>query len=204
MIMPTRIAVAFTRDPWGNVLATAILVGMIISVVYGISAFLTNPGTPLSQLPVWIIPALCVIGCGVAGYLWYVEATMAQAICGPIGHCQTVQESEYTRLFGILPVGLLGLAGYVAVLIAWFISRFSHPKLADPASLVLLGMTAFGILFSIYLTFLEPFVIGASCLWCLTSAVLMTVLFYLNIAPGKLAFIHLLEKPGDLTPPVSP
>jgi uncharacterized membrane protein len=27
---------------------------------------------------------------------------------------------------------------------------------------------------SVYLTFLEPFVIGATCAWCLTSAVLMT------------------------------
>ena len=36
-------------------------------------------------------------------------------------------------------------------------------------------MSAFGLIFSIYLTFLEPFVIGATCAWCLTSAILMTM-----------------------------
>jgi uncharacterized membrane protein len=48
----------------------------------------------------------------------------------------------------------------------------------------LFGITLFGILFSIYLTFLEPFVIGATCIWCLSSAVIMTILFLL--AAGKL------------------
>jgi uncharacterized membrane protein len=37
-------------------------------------------------------------------------------------------------------------------------------------------MVAGGVLFSIYLTFLEPFVIGATCAWCLSSAVIMTLL----------------------------
>jgi len=35
-------------------------------------------------------------------------------------------------------------------------------------------MAWFGVLFTIYLTFLEPFVIGATCMWCITSAILMT------------------------------
>ncbi len=34
-------------------------------------------------------------------------------------------------------------------------------------------MALFGLAFSTYLTFLEPFVIGATCAWCLTSAVCM-------------------------------
>jgi uncharacterized membrane protein len=64
--------------------------------------------------------------------------------------------------------------------------------------LALLGLTAFGVLFSIYLTFLEPFVIGATCAWCLTSAIVMTALFWLSLAPAKLALSNLLprEQPG--------
>ena len=50
--------------------------------------------------------------------------------------------------------------------------------MADLAKLAMVGMTWFGILFSIYLTFLEPFVIGATCVWCLTSAVVTTSLFW--------------------------
>ena len=42
-------------------------------------------------------------------------------------------------------------------------------------------MTFGGTLFSIYLTFLEPFVIGAVCAWCLTSAVVMTLLLVVAV-----------------------
>jgi uncharacterized membrane protein len=39
-----------------------------------------------------------------------------------------------------------------------------------------------GAIFSIYLTFLEPFVIGATCLWCLSSAVIMTAILLILVA----------------------
>jgi uncharacterized membrane protein len=39
-------------------------------------------------------------------------------------------------------------------------------------------------MFSIYLTFLEPFVIGATCIWCLTSAVIITLIMLLSALPG--------------------
>jgi uncharacterized membrane protein len=55
------------------------------------------------------------------------------------------------------------------------------------------GMAAFGTLFSIYLTFLEPFVIGATCAWCLTSAILITILMLLAIRPAKTAFHKLRQ-----------
>jgi len=46
------------------------------------------------------------------------------------------------------------------------------------------GLAAGGTLFSIYLTFLEPFVIGATCAWCLTSAIIMTALLWLTAGPA--------------------
>jgi uncharacterized membrane protein len=84
------------------------------------------------------------------------------------------------------------------IFLAWIIGQMSNQRLAAYASLVLLGMTTFGVLFSIYLTFLEPFVIGATCAWCLTSAIIMILLLWLSLAPGKAAFILLLygEKHG--------
>jgi uncharacterized membrane protein len=47
------------------------------------------------------------------------------------------------------------------------------------------GMTAFGVLFSLYLTFLEPFVIRAVCAWCITSSVIMTLLMLLSLKPAR-------------------
>jgi uncharacterized membrane protein len=88
----------------------------------------------------------------------------------------------------------LGLLGYAAILIVWIVARFGHGPLAGLAWSALLAMTLFGTLFSIYLTFLEPFVIGATCAWRLTSAVVMTALLALTATPGKHAISTLLPR----------
>jgi len=161
---------------------------MLGSVVWAVSLFRRADGVSLKGSWAWIIPLLCAIGLIVAGYLAYVETTQATAVCGPVGDCNTVQQSEYARLFGILPIGVLGLIGYVAIFISWLVARNASDYLADLAVISLFIMTAFGTLFSIYLTFLEPFVIGATCAWCLTSAILMTILMLLTVSPAKTAF----------------
>lgn len=185
----------FANDPLGNSLAVFVLVGMILSVGGAILYLRRIPGGELPYHLGWAIPILCVIGLGVAGYLAYVETTQMQAVCGPVGDCNTVQQSDYARLFGILPIGILGMAGYILILLAWAIGRYANQRQAAYASLALLGMTAFGVLFSIYLTFLEPFVIGATCAWCLISAIIMTALFWLSLAPARLPIFHLFH--GD-------
>ena len=57
-------------------------------------------------------------------------------------------------------------------------------ELAGYAPRALFGVTLFGVLFSLYLTILEPFVIRAVCAWCLTSAVLVTLLMLLSLRPA--------------------
>ena len=131
----------------------------------------------------------------VAGYLAYVETAQVSAVCGPVGDCNTVQQSEYARLFGILPIGTLGLIGYVMILLAWLAARLGRNGIENLGMLALLGMTFAGTLFSVYLTFLEPFVIGATCAWCLTSAVLITILMLLSLGPGKKAYLVYVKHP---------
>ncbi len=172
-------------DPLGNSISVVVLAGMLVSVIAGAILLQRSTGAPHLPFREWLIPVLCIIGMGVAGYLAYVETAQVEAVCGPVGDCNTVQQSEYARLFGVLPIGVLGLAGYVMILTAWAIERWGNQRLAGYASLAIFGMTTFGILFSIYLTFLEPFVIGATCAWCLTSAIIMTALFWLSLAPAK-------------------
>jgi uncharacterized membrane protein len=183
----------FTRDPAGNTLSVIVLLGMLGSIPWAVTLFRNTNGISLKENWAWVIPLLCVIGFGVAGYLAYVETTQVTAVCGPVGDCNTVQQSEYARLFGILPIGVLGLIGYVAIFISWLVARYAKDHLADYAVIFLFIMTAFGTLFSIYLTFLEPFVIGATCAWCLTSAILMTILMLLTVRPVKTAFSGLTQ-----------
>ena len=73
---------------------------------------------------------------------------------------------------------------YLAIIILWLARILDLEKWNSVLDLMLFGTTLIGILFSTYLTFLEPFVIGATCMWCLSSAVIMTLLFL--IAARKL------------------
>jgi uncharacterized membrane protein len=85
-------------------------------------------------------------------------------------------------LFGVLPVGVLGLIGYGLILLLWGLGLWGPGAWRSNARLGLWGAALFGVAFSVYLTFLEPFVIGATCAWCLSSAVIMTLLLW-AVAP---------------------
>ena len=171
----------------GFTLAIVIMVGMGLALLYSVIAFTTGKTLQLPAWVEWFIPALIVIGIGVAAYLSYVETQSVEAICGPVGDCNIVQQSRYAKLFDILPIGVLGLLGYVALLASWLASKFI-PKLEKPAAIGFFGMAFFAVIFSLYLTYLEPFVIRAVCIWCLTSAVIVTLLLLLGISPAVLQF----------------
>jgi len=192
---PASLTDRLTHDLAGNMLAIVVLLGMIILVGRSAFVFPRLGVTPLPAWRNWAVPALALLGCGVAAYLAYVEMANVSAVCGPVGDCNTVQQSTYARLFGVLPIGVLGLLGYIVILAAWFVRHFGRGRLVDLTALVLLGITTFGTLFSIYLTFLEPFIIGATCAWCLSSAIIMTLLFWLMLPSGRQAIIHLSQ--GD-------
>lgn len=167
----------FAGDLAGNILSVVVLAGMLGAVVFAGFNLNKPTGKPKFQFPTWLIPVLSVVGIGIAGYLAYVEVNQVEAVCGPIGNCNTVQQSSYATLFGILPVGVLGVLGYIAIIISWLAGTLDLTRYNHLFTLSLWLFTLFGTLFSIYLTFLEPFVIGATCMWCLTSAVIMTILF---------------------------
>ncbi len=127
----------------------------------------------------WSILFSALAGLAVAAYLTLVDQAGGNVSCGPSGGCVTVQHSKYAVLFGVLPVATLGLLGYLGILAGWIAWQFGSGELKRLAPLAIWGMCIFGTLFSVYLTFLEPFVIGATCMWCISSAVLMITLLLL-------------------------
>lgn len=171
----------------GFALAIAIMIGMVLVLLYSVIAFALGKAFIVPKWGNWLIPIFVVIGIGVAAYLSYVETQSVEAICGPVGDCNTVQQSRYATLLGFLPVGVLGLFGYLGMLAAWMTRRV-FPKFAKPADVAFFAMAFFAVIFSLYLTYLEPFVIGAVCIWCLTSAVIVTLLLLLGTSPAVLQF----------------
>jgi uncharacterized membrane protein len=169
-------------DPVGSAIAIISLifmVGMLVwTIVYWAKSNLTL--TPGPSWINWALPILSIIGMGIAFYLAFVETTGAESVCGPVGNCNVVQQSDYAVLFGILPVGVAGLIGYIVILGLWAWQRFGPADKIEKTAWMLPFVIFFGVAFSAYLTFLEPFVIGAICMWCMTSAWIMTILLFLT------------------------
>jgi uncharacterized membrane protein len=118
------------------------------------------------------IGVLALIGIGVAGYLTYVHYEGLKVLCLSSGGCETVQASTFAKLDGV-PVALLGLLGYIGIVGSVFI-RGELGRIAGFA----IALIGFG--FSMYLTYRELFTIKAICQWCVSSAVLMTLLAILT------------------------
>jgi uncharacterized membrane protein len=135
----------------------------------------------------WGIPALVLGELAVGGYFIYIKLAGGPVMCGPSQGCGDVQNSPYAVLFGVLPVGVLGFMGAVAILLAWLLWQFGPKSQRKLGALGTWGFCIFGVLFSAYLTFLEPFVIGATCMWCITSAVFMILLLLLANPAGQQA-----------------
>ena len=120
------------------------------------------------------VALVALAGVAVAGYLTYVHYQPDALICTSGGGCETVQESSYAELAGI-PVALLGLLGYVAVLllVAW------DSELARTLAAAI-ALTAAG--FAVYLLVLQAFVIDAWCVWCLVNDVVIVPLLAITTA----------------------
>ncbi|MEJ2326074.1 MAG: vitamin K epoxide reductase family protein [Chromatiaceae bacterium] len=89
----------------------------------------------------------------------------------------------------LLPAGLIG---YGAILVTWLMGRKLAPRGGGWRWLPW-AIALFGVLFSLRLTALEPFVIGATCLWCLGSAVSITITLWLLSAETRLRDESLTE-----------
>lgn len=136
------------------------------------------------------IAVLALIGLFVSAYLaLYKLGFLGSVQCG-VGDCGVVQASRYAVFFG-LPVALWGVGAYAALL-ALSLLGVQPDRVGDGRiALAIFAVSALGLLFSGYLTYLEAAVIRAWCQWCVISAVLITLIFLLSV-PG---LRHLRQPP---------
>jgi uncharacterized membrane protein len=135
---------------------------------HGLSRLFTLKGLQL---------VLIAAGIVVSGYLTYVKATGVAMACvqGGAFNCDRVQNSAYSEMFGI-PIAYMGLALYLVlgaiILLEQRISLF-----AEYGQIMVLGLSIFGWLFSMYLVYIQFFVLEALCPWCLAHEAIFTVFF---------------------------
>jgi len=117
---------------------------------------------------------VAVIGLGIAAYLTVVHYAGDAPVCAIAHGCATVQKSDYAMLAGV-PVALLGALGYIAILAALIRDDENARTAAVFLSLVGLG-------FSGWLTYVEIVKLDAICIWCVGSAICMTILTALTVS----------------------
>jgi uncharacterized membrane protein len=116
---------------------------------------------------------VALAGLGIATYLTVVHYGGGEPVCAVAHGCATVQQSDYATLAGV-PVALLGLVGYLAVLVS--LARDGEAWRTAGAFLSIAGLG-----FSAWLTYVEVGVLHAICIWCVGSAICMTLLTALTV-----------------------
>lgn len=119
------------------------------------------------------------IGLADSIYLSWVKLAHRPIYCGGYGGCETVAESKYAAVAGI-PVAFFGILAYLAIL-AFLYLEARDGFWADNGPLLVFGISLAGFFYSLYLTYLELYVIHAVCFYCVVSAVAITALLVLSI-----------------------
>ena len=127
-----------------------------------------------------LLAVLATAGFLISAYLTWSHLSGAAPVCvGGSSGCETVQTSRYSEIVGV-PVAALGLLAYAAML-ACAVLR------GERAAILGVFVALVGALFSVYLTYLELFVLRAICQWCVASAAVVVAYLALGAIRLRLA-----------------
>jgi uncharacterized membrane protein len=133
----------------------------------------------LSQLAI----ALTVIGLLVAIYMTIYAITSNDNMCVGSQDCSVVNASKYSKITiagFVIPVAVLGVAGYAAILAVLLLER-RIGFLKQNGTLTFFGLSLMGFLFTLYLIYVEIALIRAYCPFCIASQSAMTLIFILSV-----------------------
>jgi uncharacterized membrane protein len=128
-----------------------------------------------------IVAALALAGIFISIYLTLYKLGVIGELSCTIGSCETVNTSRWSILLG-LPVAAWGLLFYLDVFVIALLGTMPRFENEPLVSIVLAAEGAIGVLFSAWLTYLELAVIHAICIWCVTSASIVTLIFLVSVA----------------------
>jgi len=129
----------------------------------------------LSQLAL----ILTILGLLVSIYMTIFKITNNAKMCIGSHGCSVVNSSRYAEVNGI-PVAVLGVVGYAAILAVLLLER--RPGFfRQNGTLLFFGLSLTGFLFTLYLIFVEVALIKAYCPFCITSQVAMTLIFIISV-----------------------
>ena len=134
----------------------------------------------------WLLISISFVGFWLSFYLLWARLTNHEVACIKSINCNLVLKSHYSAIAGI-PVTFFGMLAYLILLIITLL-RGNVVKYYDTnIRLATYGISLTGFLYSGYLTHIQIFVLGATCIWCLASTILITIIFIIAIHDIKAA-----------------
>ena len=124
--------------------------------------------------------ALSLVGLFISLYLLWVYTSPSRPLVCLTGGCDTVRASRYAHVMGY-PMPIFGALMYAAVALLLFAEPLMASWTVRGIRFLVLAILSVAFLFSVYLTGLEAFVIHAWCEWCVTSAIVITLMLALAI-----------------------
>jgi uncharacterized membrane protein len=128
-----------------------------------------------------IVAALALAGIFISLYLTLYKLGVIGELSCTVGSCETVNTSKWSVFLG-LPVAAWGVLFYLDVFGVALLGTMPRWENEPVISIVLVAQAAVGVLFSAWLTYLELAVIHAICIWCVASAVIVTVILVVSVA----------------------
>ena len=116
---------------------------------------------------------LSLLGLFVSAYLYLYKIGRVGALACGSGACEMVQTSSWSRFAGV-EVALIGVVGYAALFILAMLALQPGAEERRWPGQALAAMAGIGVLFTVYLTYIELFVLHAICRWCVGSAAIIT------------------------------
>jgi uncharacterized membrane protein len=123
------------------------------------------------------VALVAVVGLADATYLTVQALTGETVSCGGSPDCSTVLASSYAKLGG-MPVALLGALAYFSVFSFAIFAAFGYAR--APKLLILVAAAMF--LTTLWLLYVQAFLLHAFCRYCLFSAALTFLIAGLLIA----------------------
>ncbi len=135
----------------------------------------------MTALGLWV-DFLSLLGIAISAYVWHSQRFNQPIACWT-RDCDRVIRSPYSRLLGIHN-SAIGFWLFIFIFLMTSLHQLDLEPWPKLTSLTLIVLSFVGTLVSLYLAYIQLFVLKGICNWCLTSALLILAIFILTVTSG--------------------
>ncbi|MEX2436533.1 MAG: vitamin K epoxide reductase family protein [Candidatus Paceibacterota bacterium] len=158
-----------------NVIKADIVFYFILLIV-GVGGFLSAITWPETEGFYVFICLSALSGLGVAGYIYYKKSSNSHLICPSGSDCDVVIGSKYSKFLKV-PLEYWGISYYVSIIVSYGLFLMIPELRSGILMPLIIILTSAALLFSLYLIFVQGFILRNWCIWCLLSAMMSISIF---------------------------